>query len=127
MKRAPIDFGERAEKMEDLPAGEVAREARVLGKVTDAGEGCVIADRAAEDSAVASSGTDNSHDDFDESAFAGAVGAEEAEDFACVNANGDAAQVRDAAAVDFGDVAEIDRGWGVGHKCGRNLATDGAQ
>jgi hypothetical protein len=99
-----------------LSAGEIAGEAVVFGEVADLGESGFMTDGAAEEGAGGVGGADDGHHDFDEGAFAGAVGTEEAEDFTAVDGEGDAVERVDAAAVDFGDILQVDSGsrvvWG---------------
>ncbi len=109
------DFGEGGEEFDDLPAGEISGEAVVFGEIADAGEGGFVADGAVENDAFGAGGTDDGDHDFDEGAFAGAVGAEKAEDFAAMDLHGDALEGVDAAAVYFYYVLEVDGVGGGGH------------
>ena len=80
-----VDAGVEAEVLGD---GEVFVEAEFLRHVADVAldVGGVFADVHAEDGAGAFGGRDESAEGLDDGGFAGAVGAEEAEEFAFVDA-----------------------------------------
>ena len=77
-----------------------------------------VADGAIENHSLGAGWPDDGDHDFDERAFARAVGAEEAENLAAIDLHGNALQGVDAAAIDLGDVLKIDGvaggGWGHG-------------
>src|SRR5216683_1171912 len=114
--RDAVDTGVEAEVLGD---GEVFIEAEFLRHVADVAldVGGVFADVHAEDGAGAFSGCDESAEGFDDGGFAGAVGAEEAEEFSFVDVEGDV--------VDCGEVTEAD-GEAVGgdnrSHCSRTVA-----
>lgn len=103
-----IDAGESGKEFQSLAAGQVAGEAVVFGEVADVAEGGFVADGVIEEGAFGAGGADDGHHDFDESGFARAVGAEEAEDFAAADAHFDAAECLHFATIGFGDVVEVD-------------------
>ena len=111
-----VDAGVEADVLGD---GEVFVEAEFLRHVADVALdfGGVFADVHAEDGAGALGGRDESAEGFDDGGFAGAVGAEEAEEFSLVDLEGDVA--------DGGEVAEADGevvGGDDGSHCSRTVA-----
>ena len=106
------ETAETAGEAEDLFCGEVGGPRGVFGEVAGAAELGGIADWAVEETAFAGVWADERHEDLDERAFAGAVGAEEAEDDALFDLHGEPVESLDPVGVGFGDVGEVE---GEGH------------
>ena len=102
------ETAETAGEAEDLFGGEVGWPCGVFGEVAGAAELGRIADWAVEETAVAGIWADERHEDLDERAFAGAVGAEEAEDDALFDLHGEPVERLDPVGVGFGDVGEVE-------------------
>ena len=92
------------EEFERLAAGEIAREAVVLGQISNLRQGGLVADGVAEDCAGGGRGSDDGHHDFDQCAFAGAVGTEKAEDLATTHGEGNVGKGMNAPTVGLAGV-----------------------
>ncbi|OPZ23512.1 MAG: hypothetical protein BWZ02_03186 [Lentisphaerae bacterium ADurb.BinA184] len=77
-----MDAEEGAEEIKRLGGGQVAVEVGFLGKVADAAFGLDVAGGLAKDDELAARGVEQAEEELDGGGFAGAVGAEQAEDLA---------------------------------------------
>ncbi len=102
-----IDLGHRAEEFDNLAAGKVARKAVVFGEIPEAAQRGFVAYGLSEHRARSAGGVDDRHHDFNQRAFARAVGTQQPEDFAPPHLHGDAAERINTAFVTLGDVVKV--------------------
>jgi 4-hydroxy-3-polyprenylbenzoate decarboxylase len=114
---------QRAAELDDLASREVLRKVVVLWKVAHMLEGGLVADGVAEKGATDLAWSDDSHEDFDERRFSGAIGSEQAEDFAWGNVKIDATQCLDPLFEGLVDVPDVDDMLMVDH-CYRLLESE---